>query len=66
MIQKLKAWVGKDDSIKALILTGSRAVEGKYDKLSDYDTAVFSINSSLYTKSDKHTNSSSQLGGEIE
>ena len=52
MIEKLKEWATAEDNIRGLILTGSRAIKGKFDKLSDYDVKIFTNNSSIYTKSD--------------
>jgi len=52
MLSKILSWAEKEEAIRALVLVGSRAIEGKHDKLSDHDISVFSRNSTPYTSSD--------------
>ncbi len=50
--EKLIAWGKRNAEIRSLILTGSRAIEGKSDELSDYDIAVFLDDNTPFTLND--------------
>lgn len=41
LIQRAINWGKKQESINAMLLTGSRAAKGPIDELSDYDVAIF-------------------------
>jgi len=51
ILNKILLWVEKQENIRALILTGSRASE-KSDPLSDYDLTLFCKDFSSYAKKD--------------
>lgn len=53
MLEKIIEWGKKEESIKALILLGSRASHYSVDSYSDYDIAVFCNYSKLYTESEE-------------
>lgn len=50
MIQKIIDWAKKEKSIRALVLTGSRAKDKNVDAFSDYDISVFATNSDAFTR----------------
>jgi len=50
MLDKIINWAQKEDAVKALILTGSRARNEVVDFLADYDIAVLTTNSDTYTQ----------------
>lgn len=49
IIEALKQWGSSSETIRCMLLTGSRAIPGKSDKLSDYDVAIFTTDPSLFT-----------------
>lgn len=51
-MEKLIAWGKRNTEIRSLVLTGSRAIEGKSDDLSDYDVAVFLNDNTPFTSND--------------
>jgi len=51
--EKLVAWGKRNAEIRSLIVTGSRAVEGKSDEFSDYDIAVFLDDNTPFTSNDE-------------
>jgi aminoglycoside 6-adenylyltransferase len=53
LIKAIVTWAEKEESIRALILTGSLAERGGGDELSDYDIAVFSRESRPFLRDDK-------------
>lgn len=52
MIKIIVNWGNRYSEIRALILTGSRAIKDKSDEFSDYDVAVFLNDDSRFTSSD--------------
>ncbi len=53
MLAKIINWANKEEPIRALILTGSRAGKGPVDDLSDFDVSVFSKTHEPYTQDDQ-------------
>ncbi len=52
LLEKLIRWGEKEQSVRALILSGSRAQEKVVDDFSNYDIACFVHDSSKYEASD--------------
>lgn len=48
MLKKFIDWAQKEDAIRAMVLTGSRARNEPVDFLADYDIALFTTDSSTY------------------
>jgi len=54
MIDRIKSWAKKQDAIRVVILTSSRAIKKrKTDKLSDFDIELYMNDMSLFTGSDE-------------
>jgi len=53
MLEKIISWAQKEDSIRAMLLTGSRAKKNNsLDAFSDFDVALFVTNQKKYTSND--------------
>ncbi len=52
ILEKIVSWAKREEPIKALILSGSRAQKEAFDELSDYDISVFCSSYTFYTETD--------------
>lgn len=50
MLEKIIAWAEKEETVRALILAGSRARNEAVDFLADYDISVFVTDAGKYTE----------------
>lgn len=53
VLSKICTWAEDEEAIQVAILIGSRAIDGKYDELSDYDISLFTTKETSYLKDDK-------------
>lgn len=53
ILSSICAWAEAEESIRAAILIGSRAVDGEHDDLSDFDISLFTTQSGSYTQNDQ-------------
>lgn len=53
MLDKIVNWAKQEQDIRALVLVGSRAEEGKSDRYSDYDLSVYCRDDEVFRSNDQ-------------